>query len=70
MCAESLYGFPATYLPRGVLLQSWDGRLEGGRIAPAGTYKLVMRALRIFGDPEVADDYDVKETVEFNLRYK
>lgn len=65
-----VFGFPATYQPRGALLSEWDGRLEGGRVAPAGSYTIVMRALRIFGDPAVIDDYDSESSVPFNIRYK
>lgn len=65
-----LYQTPREYQPRG--LQStpaWDGRLGSGEYAPAGTYKLVVRAMKIFGDRNNADDYETAETVEFGIQY-
>lgn len=68
--AGSISGFPATYQPRGTLLHEWDGTLAGGRVAPAGTYTILLRTLRIFGDPAVAEDYDHQSSVPFAIRYK
>lgn len=48
---------------------TWDGRLATGDYAPEGTYKLVLRALKIFGDRNNAADYEVAETVEFGIKY-
>jgi len=47
----------------------WDGKLEDGTYLPAGLYKLVVRALRIFGDRTKASEYDVVETTPFRIRY-
>jgi hypothetical protein len=38
-------------------------------VVPAGTYELVTRALRIFGDADNEDDYDVATSVPFTIRY-
>jgi len=65
----NIYGFPLEYQPRGATVSSWDGLLENGSRAPAGTYELVVRALHIFGDREVASDYDVATSVPFTIRY-
>lgn len=48
---------------------TWTGRLASGAYAPEGSYKLAVRALRIFGDRTVPDDYDLVETVAFSIRY-
>lgn len=66
----NIFGFPLTYAPRGDTLQGWDGLLQDGSAAPAGRYKLVVRALRIFGDANAKAQYDVQETVPFVIQYK
>lgn len=48
---------------------SWDGRVSTGSYAPAGTYKMAVRALKIFGDQDNVDDYEVLQTVEFGIQY-
>ncbi|KAL2270598.1 hypothetical protein VTJ83DRAFT_2782 [Remersonia thermophila] len=62
-------GFPAMWNPRGPSAFIWDGKLEHGEFAPAGKYRLVVKALRIFGNPENKEDYDEAQSVEFNIRY-
>lgn len=47
----------------------WDGRISTGNYTPAGRYKLVARALKIFGDRNNVTDYETLETVEFGIRY-
>lgn len=61
--------FPLSWNPRGKLEFRWDGKLNDGTYAPAGQYKLVVRALRIFGDQRKAHDYDTAETVSFKIEY-
>lgn len=60
---------PMEYRSRGKISTNWDGRLSNGNYAPAGTYKLVVRALKIFGDRNKADQYERAETAEFAIRY-
>lgn len=48
---------------------SWDGRLSTGDYAPAGTYKMAVRALKIFGNSMNASDYELYESVEFGIQY-
>ncbi|KAH8898390.1 subtilisin-like protein [Thozetella sp. PMI_491] len=62
-------GFPREYESRGVTPTTWDGKLADGGYAPEGSYKFVVKALRIFGDRELASEYDTAETVPFNIRY-
>lgn len=64
-----LYMTPLEYQPRGPQSVTWDGRLATGEYAPAGAYKLAVRALKIFGDRNSADDYELAETVEFGIHY-
>ncbi|OAA76739.1 subtilisin-like serine protease PR1C [Akanthomyces lecanii RCEF 1005] len=47
---------------------TWNGRLEWGDYLPVGTYKLVVRALRLFGDSKAESDWDTSETVTFQVR--
>lgn len=65
----NIYGFPAPYNPRGATVSRWNGLLENGTRVPAGSYQLVTRALRIFGDADEEDDYDVATSVPFSIRY-
>ncbi|XXG99686.1 hypothetical protein Hte_006027 [Hypoxylon texense] len=65
-----LAGFPAALVPRNGA-QSWfDGVLGDGTIAPEGTYIFVTSGVRVFGDAEKEEDWDVVETVPFVLKYK
>lgn len=68
-----VFGTPMTYYPRmapgSVINADWDGRLATGAYAPEGSYKLVLRALKILGDRDNADDYEAVETVDFNIKY-
>lgn len=48
---------------------NWDGRLASGEYAPAGTYKMAVRALKIFGDSNEAEEYELAETAEFSVQY-
>lgn len=65
----SIYGFPSEYNPRGATVSPWNGRLANGTVAPSGSYKLVTRALHIFGDLDNDSDYDVATSVPFSIRY-
>lgn len=65
----NIYGFPSPYNPRGATVSRWNGLLQNGTVVPAGSYQLVTRALRIFGDADNEDDYDVATSVPFTIRY-
>lgn len=63
--------YPYTYAPRSVDFGvMWAGQLENGDYAPEGEYTLLVRALRINGDPTYDHDYDRKESVPFWIFYK
>ncbi|KAI6634342.1 hypothetical protein MCOR08_004656 [Pyricularia oryzae] len=65
----SLQYFPQRYQARTRSFVRWDGILDSGKYAPSGQYKIVFRALRVFGNSEKQDEYDVVETVPFKIRY-
>lgn len=65
----SIYGFPVEYQPRGAQEATWQGLLADGNAAPAGTYEFVVQALHIFGDRDVAEEYDQAVTVPFSIKY-
>ncbi len=66
----SIMGFPVAWDSRDPSSpMAWDGRLGDGTYAPAGLYKIVVRALHIFGDRSKASDYDTVETTQFRIRY-
>lgn len=68
--AGSVYGYPVTYLPRYYYVAPFTGLLADGSVVSPGQYQLVVKALRIFGDPDVAEDYFTIETVPFTLAYQ
>lgn len=68
-----VYQTPLEYMPRNdpslPNVLTWDGRLATGAYAPEGAYKMAVRALKIFGDRTVAEDYELVETVDFSIQY-
>ncbi|PHH79017.1 hypothetical protein CDD82_2710 [Ophiocordyceps australis] len=71
-------GFPVSYMPSSLtqmpdLVQfthfEMNGMLDSGDYAPEGLYKIVVRALRNFGDADRADDWDMSETQQFGIKY-
>lgn len=54
-------GSPALWNSRGDFALSWAGKLESGRYEPAGKFKFVTRALKIYGDAKNEKDWDVAE---------
>lgn len=63
-------GTPFRYVPRfWELTVDWYGKLGDGEYVPEGRYKIVFRALRITGDPDKEEDWDVAETAAFGIKY-
>ncbi|KAK2041053.1 subtilase [Colletotrichum somersetense] len=62
--------FPLQYLSRGPITPNWDGQLSNGSYVAPGTYKISVKALRVFGDRSKVEDYDVLETQPFRLTYQ
>lgn len=67
--AGSVYGYPATYITRSDWLAPFTGMLADGSVVPEGQYALAVKALKIFGDPDVVEDYTSITTVPFTLLY-
>lgn len=65
----AILDFPATYLSRDPYSWSWNGQLADGSYAPAGTYTFEVSALHINGDVDSSADYDIAQTVTFNIKY-
>ncbi|KAL1798071.1 hypothetical protein ACET3X_004677 [Alternaria dauci] len=65
----SMFGLPATYVPRGQAWWDWNGQLADGSFAPAGSYRFLVRALHIFGDASNDSDHDIHETTSFRIEY-
>ena len=66
----SVLSFPRYYVPRDLSDGwVWFGQLEGGHYLPTGNYTLIIRALKIFGDVDNPDDYELVETPEFRIEY-
>ncbi|KAG6309856.1 hypothetical protein E4U22_003640 [Claviceps purpurea] len=65
-----IFGMPAWLQGRGAAYYPWDGKLDSGLYAPAGHYRFVVRALRIFGDVSNPEDWDVATTQSIILEYK
>ncbi|KAG5975046.1 hypothetical protein E4U56_004015 [Claviceps arundinis] len=64
------FGLPSPLNERGWTSFPWDGQLQSGKYAPAGQYRFVVRALRIFGDASKPHDWDVATTQSIILKYK
>lgn len=67
--AGTLDGFPLEYSDRDFLAGYFNGMLADGTVVPEGKYGLLVRVLRLFGDPELADDYESLEIYPFALHY-
>lgn len=65
----SIVNFPAYEQGRGSWHVFWYGQLSDGTFAPPGDYYLLFRALKIFGDEDLADDYESVKSVSFSLAY-
>ena len=63
-------GFPALWNPRGLGTYLWDGQLADGNYAAPGKYRLVVWALRIFGDENNEDDWDLSISPRFRIEYR
>lgn len=51
------------------VVSEWDGSLANGTYAPAGTYKFLVRVLKIFGNETDVDDYEQYSTPFFSIGY-
>ncbi|KAH6693523.1 minor extracellular protease vpr [Plectosphaerella plurivora] len=66
-----VFGAPYRFQTRSPrVAETWDGILNSGQYAAEDNYKLVVRALRNFGDPNKAEDYQHWESPVFRIKYK
>ncbi|KAK3391845.1 peptidase S8/S53 domain-containing protein [Sordaria brevicollis] len=61
--------FPAYWNPRGTFDWNWDGALADGSYAPAGTYKITLKALKIYGNARKPSDWETQTTESFTIKY-
>jgi hypothetical protein len=66
----SLAGWPQVYGPRREVRAWFNGLLANATVLKEGRYSMKIMALRIFGDEEQADDWDVIRTVPFSFTYR
>lgn len=65
----TVYDNPALRLPRDQYRLSFLGLLSDGTVVPEGRYRLLATALRLFGDRERREDWQVLELGPFKLEY-
>ncbi|KAF2228312.1 subtilisin-like protease [Elsinoe ampelina] len=65
----SISGAPLEYLLGVYASFIWTGLFANGTVAPAGEYKIVIRALHLLGDASKESDYDKVETASFSIEY-
>ncbi|ODA82254.1 hypothetical protein RJ55_00761 [Drechmeria coniospora] len=65
-----MHSFPLEYLSRYLRAVTWYGKLDSGDYAPNGTYKIIVRALRIFGDVTNEAHWETSETPPFKITYE
>lgn len=63
------FGLPSLYNSRNANGIYWTGQLNTGEYAPAGKYRLIVRSLRIFGDPNNDKDWDVSIGPRVIIKY-
>ncbi|ATY64980.1 subtilisin-like serine protease PR1C [Cordyceps militaris] len=63
------FTFPMLFSSRGPTTDIWDGQLANGNYAPAGKYRLIVRALRVFGNPDNEADWDTSIGNRFVIKY-
>lgn len=65
----SIAGYPTAFVPGVPVMASWTGELADGSYAPEGNYTFLVRALKIFGDENKEEDYEVVRTEGFSISY-
>lgn len=68
--AGSVYGYPQPWLSRFAYTAPFTGLLDDGSAVPEGQYQLLVRALKLYGDPDLEEDYTSISTVSFTLAYE
>jgi hypothetical protein len=65
----ALAGFPLTYVARGEVRAFFNGLMADGRVLNEGSYRIRVSALRLFGNEERKEDWDVFESASFAVKY-
>ncbi|OTB00257.1 hypothetical protein M426DRAFT_324409 [Hypoxylon sp. CI-4A] len=65
----SVLNFPVEYSQRNYYISPFTGLLTDGVAVPEGRYQFLVRVLRVFGDPEKAEDYDSVALQPFSIKY-
>lgn len=68
LIVDSIIDYPQFYIPRSgseALKVEWSGLLRSGRQIRPGTYFLLLRALKIFGNRNKASDYYTLSSPKF-----
>ena len=63
-------GEPFRWITRGTVGLYWDGQLDNGEYVLPDDYKFIVKALRVSGDPENKDDWDISETIVISVTYE
>jgi hypothetical protein len=66
----SLAGWPQLHLAKKQVRAWFNGLLADGTVVDEGRYRFRVMALRIFGNEEREEDWDVIRTVEFGFTYQ
>ncbi|OLN97593.1 Minor extracellular protease vpr 1 [Colletotrichum chlorophyti] len=66
----SLAGWPLNYVSRTSQRAYFNGLLADNTVLEPAMYAMKVSALRIFGDREKEEDWDIVKTVPFILKYK
>lgn len=62
--------YPLEWATSGNMFRGFFGMTADGDIVPNGAYRFVLSALRVYGDEENEDDWDVVELPAFNIEYE
>lgn len=62
--------YPREWATTGNIFRAFVGMTAKGDIVPDGTYKFVLSALRVYGEAEFEDDWDVVELPPFHIKYE
>jgi hypothetical protein len=60
---------PVEYNARGRDSLGWEGKLNNGKYAPEGSYRILVRALRLYGNEKIDKDWDESMTPLFGIKY-
>ncbi|KAH7313963.1 peptidase S8/S53 domain-containing protein [Stachybotrys elegans] len=62
-------GLPRELLSRARHMNSWTGKLSDQLFAPAGRYRIVWVAQRLYSDGSRDEDWEIKYSQPFHIRY-